>query len=100
MAHVNATTVIIVGGYNSKKSYLYNLSSKQWTNGPDLSKQRAMLACGKTGPILFRKIPRSVIIAAGGKSNSVTRFKSTEVLFVFGNISTEVQFRSNLIQHT
>lgn len=82
MVTVTHTTLAVIGGNEddiysvSKKSYFYNVESKEWTKGPDLQIGRADHSCGmvrqSNGSDSFS------IIVAGGSGTDAGR--SVEIL--------------------
>jgi hypothetical protein len=73
MVHVNATTVMVIGGIqngtqNSNGTYILNTGNEQWRRGPNLKYGQARLLCGKLRTNSLRSEGFSVIVV--GSFNS------------------------------
>ena len=73
MVHVNATTVMVIGGIqngtqNSNGTYILNTGNEQWRRGPNLKYGQARFLCGKLRTNLHRSEDLSIIVV--GSFNS------------------------------
>ncbi len=47
MVTVNSTTVMVIGGWSSGKTFYFNFGEESWTEGPELKNYRVWHSCGK-----------------------------------------------------
>jgi len=85
-AKINESTILVIGGRNSKfevleNSFFYNIKTNKWTEGPSLNVGRGELSCG----VLRWKDPKfgkfvQIVVAAGGRDKDFSPFSSVELL--------------------
>jgi hypothetical protein len=74
---VNSTTLMIIGGSNSKKNtYLFNSLNTKWSQGPQLKRERSYHSCGRI--MKDNQSQETSIIVAGGESRNP--LSSVEIL--------------------
>ncbi len=80
MVTINATTVMVIGGYNkmfpfSASSYYFNIAEETWKEGPLLTFGRHSHKCG-----IIRKTGKKSIVVVGGVNDSGVFLRSVEIL--------------------
>ena len=98
---INATTVIVLGGYNNvflqKSTYFINLETLQVTNGPEMQEAGVWFGCA-----VFEHNQQNVVIATGGiwsftYSTQFLHLDSTRLAWSSGKTSKNVTHENSLL---